>query len=576
MSPNGAGEERDRVTDDLSMTGVQRPLPLLDDETRAFWEAGRDGVLRFACCHGCGALLHPPQPVCRYCRSTDIGTRDVPARGVVVGATVNHQQWDPRFPPPYAIVTVAVDADPRVRVLSNLVDVPAEEVRVGMRVTARFEHLDDVWVPLFVPSGEPDAPLPSDETPPGDHRRWARPMPTTERFEDRVAITGIGMSDIGRRLMRPPLSLTVDAVTAAVEDAGLDLADIDGLSTYPGGTTASGFAEGGITALEDALGLRPTWYNGGAETFGPGGSVIAAMLAVAAGLARHVVCFRTVWLATFAAQQRAAAASGGNPYGMDVGAGRVPGYRGPYGAGSAANHLAMAASHHFARYGTTRETLGWIALNQRANAGRNPLAIYRDPMTMDDYMTARPISTPFGLYDCDVPADASIAVVVSHLDAARDLRHPPVLVEATGTQITERVAWEQSTMTHEPQVLGPSAHLWARTTLRPSDVDVALLYDGFTFNCLSWLEALGFCGIGEAKDFLDGGKNIALDGGVVAVNPHGGQLSAGRTHGMGLVHEAVVQLRGDAGERQRRDARVAVVSSGGLTPAGALLLRSSS
>ena len=191
---------------------------------------------------------------------------------------------------------------------------------------------------------------------------------------------------------------------------------------------------------------------------------------------------------------------------------------------------------------------------------------------MDDYLSARPITTPFGLYDCDVPADASIAIVVSRRDAARDLRQPPVFVEAMGTQLTERIAWEQSTMTHEPNVLGPSAHLWSRTTLRPADVDVALLYDGFTFNCLSWLEALGFCGIGEAKDFLDGGKNIALDG-AVPVNPHGGQLSAGRTHGMGLFHEAVVQLRGGAGERQVRDAAVAVVTSGGLTPAGAMLLR---
>ena len=106
-----------------------------------------------------------------------------------------------------------------------------------------------------------------------------------------------------------------------------------------------------------------------------------------------------------------------------------------------------------------------------------------------------------------------------------------------------------------------------------ADVDVALLYDGFSFNCLSWLEGLGFCGIGEAKDFLDGGTNIARDGGVVALNPHGGQLSAGRTHGMGFVHEAVTQLRGDAGARQVGKARVAVVSSGGLTPAGVLLLR---
>ncbi len=148
-----------------------------------------------------------------------------------------------------------------------------------------------------------------------------------------------------------------------------------------------------------------------------------------------------------------------------------------------------------------------------------------------------------------------------------------MLVEAVGTQVTERVTWEQSTITHEPQVLGPAAHLWSRTSLRPADVQVAELYDGFTFNCVSWLEALGFCGIGEAKDFLDGGKNISRDGGVVALNTHGGQLSAGRTHGMGLVHEAIVQLRGEGGDRQVAGAHTAVVSSGGLTPGGAMLLR---
>jgi acetyl-CoA acetyltransferase len=191
---------------------------------------------------------------------------------------------------------------------------------------------------------------------------------------------------------------------------------------------------------------------------------------------------------------------------------------------------------------------------------------------MDDYLQARPVTTPFGLYDCDVLCDASIAVIVSDRDAAADLAKPPVLVEAVGTQITERIEWEQSTLTHEPQVLGPAAHLWTRTSLRPADVDVAQLYDGFTFNCLSWIEALGFCGIGEAKDFLEGGKNIARDG-VLPLNTHGGQLSHGRTHGMGLVHEAIVQLRGEGGERQVPGARVGVVSSGGLTPGGAILLR---
>lgn len=205
----------------------------------------------------------------------------------------------------------------------------------------------------------------------------------------------------------------------------------------------------------------------------------------------------------------------------------------PFGGISAAHTLAQNAQRHFHRYGTTRETLGWIALNQRANAALNPTAIYRDPMTMDDYLNARAITTPpFGLYDCDVPCDGSVAVIVSAVDAARDLAKPPVLVEAVGTQIIERIEWDQSTLTHEPQVLGPAAHLWSRTDLRPEDVDVAELYDGFTFNCLSWIEALGFCGIGEAKDFLDGGHNIARDG-ALPLNTHGGQLSHGRTHGMG-------------------------------------------
>jgi acetyl-CoA acetyltransferase/uncharacterized OB-fold protein len=562
------------VTEKLTMENVDRPLPLLDDESRPFWEAGRDGMLSFVSCNSCGALLHPPQPVCRYCRSGDLGRRSVPGNAVVVGVSINHQQWDPRFPTPYAVATVALDEDSRVRLTTNLVDVDIADLRVGMRVVPRFEHREDVWIPLYTPSGDPDAELPSDETPPDDHRRWARPLVRADRFEDRVAITGIGMSAIGRRLMRPPLSLTVDAVKAAVADAGLELDDIDGLSTWPGGPMiAIGMGEGGISALEDALGMRPTWFNGGGETFGPAGSVIAAMIAVAAGLVRHVVCFRTVWQATFAAQQRAQGGSGANPYGMPGGQGRVAGYTGPYGVGSASIPLAIRASHHFAKYGTTRETLGWIAVTQRANAASNPLAIYKDPMTMDDYLSARMISSPFGLYDCDIPVDAAVAIVVSSIEAARDLPRPPVLVEAVGTQMTERIAWDQSTLTHEPHSLGPAAHVWTRTSLGPDDVDVALLYDGYSFNALSWLEGLGFCKVGEAKDFLAGGHNIAREGGVVALNPHGGQLSSGRTHGMGFVHEAIVQLRGEGGERQVPGARVAVVSSGGLTPSGVLLLR---
>ena len=248
-------------------------------------------------------------------------------------------------------------------------------------------------------------------------------------------------------------------------------------------------------------------------------------------------------------------------------------WRAPFGALSAANWIAMNATNHFHRYGTTRAALGAIAVNARRNAGLNPDAIYREPMTMDDYLGARMITSPFGLYDCDVPCDGSIALVVSAADVAPDLARPPVYVEAVGTQIIDRVSWDQGVLSHEPQTQGPAAHLWSRTSMRPADVDVAELYDGFTFNCLSWIEGLGFCGPGEAGDFLADPGRIALDG-ELPLNTFGGQLSAGRTHGYGYLHEAVVQLRGDGGDRQVAGARVAAVSTGGGTPGGCFLFRS--
>jgi acetyl-CoA acetyltransferase/uncharacterized OB-fold protein len=542
-----------------------RPLPLVTQDNEFFWMSGADGTLRLQECKACAALIHPPAPVCRYCRSRDVGVRAVSGRATLAGFTVNHRFSLPGLPAPYVIAQVAIAEDPRVRLTTNIVECDPDRLELGQQVEVVFEQLEDVWLPLFRPVADAEqGQLPVDEIAPERFGEYVRPMLTTEKFEDKVALTGIGMSPIGRRLMQLPLALTVQACEAAIADAGLTYADIDGLSTYPGAINVGGFGEGGVTALEAALGIRPTWHNGAMETFGPGGSVIAAMLAVACGLARHVLCFRTLWEATHGELMKQGK--------ITSSMGRMTGWQMPFGATSAAHTLAMNAQRHFHRYGTTRETLGWIALNQRANAELNPSAIYRSPMTMDDYLSARPITTPFGLYDCDVPCDGAIAVIVSAVDAARDLAKPPVLVEAVGTQIIERIDWDQSTLTHEPQVLGQSAHVWTRTSLRPTDVDVAELYDGFTMNCLSWIEALGFCGIGEAKEFLDGGKNIARDG-LLPLNTHGGQLSHGRTHGMGLLHEAISQLRGEAGDRQVADARVGVVSSGGLTPSGVLLLR---
>jgi acetyl-CoA acetyltransferase/uncharacterized OB-fold protein len=580
FSLGGVRNDRSETGKEPRMTSsARRPLPQLTPENEFFWTSGADGTLRLTSCSACSALIHPPQPVCRYCRGRELAVREVSGRAVLVGFTVNERFSLPGMPAPYVVGQVAVEEDPRVRLTTTVVGCEPGDLWLGMPMEVVFEQHEDVWLPLFRPAAGTEAgalakpaepavlsePEPSPERIPSLVRRPA----AAPRFEDKVALTGVGASAIGRRLMVPPLSLTVDACERAVADAGLTFDDIDGLSTYPGGGNFGGFGEGGVTALESALGIRPVWHNGGAETFGPSGSLIAAMLAVAGGLARHVLCFRTVWEATQGQLVREGRMSQQMPPRIDGAAS----WRTPFGASSPSHQLALNAQRHMHRYGTTRETLGWIALNQRANAARNPEAVYRDPMTMDDYLSARTITTPLGLYDCDVPCDASIAVVVSAVDAARDLPRPPVMVEAVGTQIVERIEWDQSTATHEPQVLGQAAHLWTRTAMRPHEVDVALLYDGFTVNCLSWIEALGFCGIGEAKDFLAGGKNIALDG-VLPLNTHGGQLSHGRTHGMGLIREAVTQLRGDGGVRQVAGARTAVVSSGGLTPGGVLLLRS--
>ena len=187
---------------------------------------------------------------------------------------------------------------------------------------------------------------------------------------------------------------------------------------------------------------------------------------------------------------------------------------------------------------------------------------------MDDYFAARMITTPFCLYDCDVPVDGSTAVVVSAVEHAGAVDHPVARVEAVGTALRGRPSWDQwDDMTTMP-ARDAAAHMWSRTDLRPADVDVAELYDGFRWLAMAWLEALGFCGHGESGPFIEGGKRIALDG-ELPLNTHGGQLSAGRLHGFGFLHEAVVQLRGDGGDRQVAGGpEVAVVANGGGPVAG--------
>jgi acetyl-CoA acetyltransferase len=398
-----------------------------------------------------------------------------------------------------------------------------------------------------------------------------------EIAERRACITGLGQSDVGRRLMRDPLELTLDACLAAIEDAGLRREDIDGLATYPGGVGPAGFSGASLTEVHDALRLNLAWFEGGMESPGQLGSVINACMAVACGLATHVLCFRSVWEATAAAKGGAigvAAAAGGAQAGGGGGFRASGGMQWtlPFRAFSAANWIALFAQRHFHEYGTTKEQLGQIALTARRNAGLNPKAIYREPLTLEQYLAARPISTPFGLYDCDAPCDGATAIIVSRAEAARDLRRPPIRIEAVGTALRGRPSWDQFDDLTTMACRDAGAMLWTRTDLRPADVDVAELYDGFSFITLAWLEALGFCGKGESGPFVAGGGRIALEG-ELPLNTAGGQLSAGRLHGYGFLHEACVQLRGEGGTRQvARAPRVAVAAAGGGPLASCLLL----
>ena len=558
------GSTERRAVSELVDTG--RPVPQPTPGRAPFWASGADGVLRIARCRTCSRWIHPQVVLCPQCQGRDIGWGPVSGLATVVGVTVNHQRWLPDLPPPYAVAIVALEEDSRIRLTTNIVNTEPDDVLVGDSVRVLFEQIsDDVWIPLFEPDPDRarDGELPAED----DLQERLRPHVSRDRFEHRVAITGVGQSAIGRRLMVEPLSLTVDACLEAVADAGLTLGDIDGLSTYPGSAGVGGMSEGGIMAVEQVLQVRPTWVNGGSELPGQNGSIVAAMLAVAAGLCRHVLCFRTVWESTHSELVKTGRwrAASGPAVGMME-------HRAPFGAMSAANWIACQASNYFHRYGGDRELLGAIAVNTRDNASANPEAVYRDPITLDDYLQARMVSAPFGLYDCDVPVDGAVAVVVSALDAAGDGPNRPVLVDAVGTAVSENLSWDQGTLSHLPQARGVGQHLWSRTELRPDDVDVALLYDGFTFNALSWLEGLGFCELGGAREFIDGGAGIAIDG-RLPLNPHGGQLSAGRTHGYGFFREAVLQLRGQAPGRQVTNPRVAVVTSGGGIPSGAVLLR---
>jgi acetyl-CoA acetyltransferase len=381
-----------------------------------------------------------------------------------------------------------------------------------------------------------------------------------------ACVSGVGSSAVGRALFRHPTDLAVEACLAAIDDAGLTRDDIDGAAAFH----IEGSA--GVVEIMDALKLEVGWFAD--LDIGPSqiSAIFEAIMAVQTGRARHVVVFHSSCEGTVRQQL---GRGGSIPGAASAVPERISGMQQwwlPFGAPSAGNHIAMYAQRHFHEYGTTREQMAQIALTERANAGRYDQGIYRDPLTMEDYLSARMITEPFCLFDCDIPIDFSAAVVISAPDATSGLRKRPVAIEATSTAMRSRMSWDQFDDLTTMVLRDVGADIWRHTDLRPSDVDVAEIYDGFSFIAMAWLEALGFCGKGEIGPFIEVGSRIALDG-ELPINTNGGQLSSGRMHGWGYLPEACRQLWGEGGERQvPNDPEVAVVASGGGTFAGALLL----
>ncbi|HVV29620.1 MAG TPA: thiolase family protein [Mycobacteriales bacterium] len=387
----------------------------------------------------------------------------------------------------------------------------------------------------------------------------------TRRGERDAFVSGIGQSDVGRRLAASGIELTVQAALAAIVDAGLTPSDIDGLATYPGGIPGAppGFAGAGAVELLHALPMPVNWYSGSLEGPGQLQAFVNACLAVSAGLCRHVLVFRTVTEAS------AQGAGGRRPL---AGAEGFRQFQAPFGAVAPPIWAGLLAQYHVGTFGLQREQLGQIAVNGRRNAALNPHALLRTPLALAAYLDARMIASPLCLYDCDLPCDGSTALVVSHVDTAPDARHLPVHVNAVGTAVHGRPSWDLWEDPGSFPGVDAARHLWSRTELTHADVDLAQCYDGFSILTLLWLEALGFCGRGEAGAFVEGGTRIARDG-ELPLNTSGGQLSAGRLHGFGFIHEAVVQLRGNGAARQVPDhPEVAVVGIGGGSNTGAMLL----
>ncbi|PKO28165.1 MAG: DitF protein [Betaproteobacteria bacterium HGW-Betaproteobacteria-18] len=388
-------------------------------------------------------------------------------------------------------------------------------------------------------------------------------------FEKDVAISGIGQSEVGRPVAKTAMQLTLDACLEAIADAGLRRDDIDGVACWPGdNNNGDAFSPVGPNALISTLGLKVNWYGAGYEGPGPLAGIINGAMAIAAGLCRNVLVFRTITEASRRQTDKTASALTNKTVGRD--SSFFWQWYTPFNVLSGVNLMALYAQRHFHEYGTTPEQLAQIALTCRANAALNPKAIYRTALSLDDYLASRMISSPLRMLDCDVHCDASTAIILSRADVAKDGPNQPIRIEAIGSALHQPWSWDQIDLTG--MAAGDASDMmWARTDYKPSDVGSAQLYDGFSILTMIWMEALGLCPRGESGRFIEGGERISRTG-QLPINTNGGQLSGGRTHGLGYVHEACSQLWGRAGKRQIAEHQVSVVASGGGPLAGSVLL----
>lgn len=372
---------------------------------------------------------------------------------------------------------------------------------------------------------------------------------SNESFPNNIAIVGVHEHESRFSPDKSEFQIMAECAREALADAGLTKDDVDGLF---GASMSMGMM--GIVDLAEYLNLHPDYIDG----TNIGGSSFVAHVNHAAAAINAGLCEVALILYGSTAASNAVAIGTGGRHGADPATSFVT----PYGMTTVGSY-AMYANLHMERYGTTSEQLAEIAVAMRHHASLNPNAKMRQPITVDDVMASRVISSPLHLLDCCIISDGGGAVVVTSAERAKDLAKKPVTLLGCGEAVTHQEIGSSDLLTIAAAQSGPKALGMAGVT--HDDIDLAMIYDSFTITVLATLENLGFCKRGEGGDFVSGGR-IQL-GGALPVNPDGGGLSSNHPgmRGIFLVIEAVRQLRGECGDRQVGDAEVALVHGTGGT-----------